>query len=294
MELRQLKYFIAVAEELNFTRAAARVGIAQPPQSPPIKARELDLAVELFPRSKRQVRLTEAGQIFLTHARRTLNCADEARATAKAVGKGLQGSLSIGAIYTAAYTIVPKILRAFRAKFPDITVHLREMSIGEQHEALRDGVIDVGLLRPPLLDPQLDYVTLFKEPFVAVIPSRHRLCQSRRLSLAEIAAEPFVSLPPELSDSVGAVAGQMFARNGLRLNIVQQVAEMHTLICLVASGLGVSVVPASVADVRLRDIVYRPIDMETPLTPVVLATNRAATSLVAPHFIASVRAAFAH
>lgn len=291
MELRQLRYFVAVAEELSFTRAAARVGIAQPPLSQQIKALEQELGVALFLRSKRHVALTAAGSTFLAHARRTLLSAEEARSVARSMGQGVHGAISVGAIYTAAYTIVPQCLRAFRAAFPLVRVTLREMGIAEQHRALHDGSIDVGLLRPPLLDATLDYVTLLREPLVAVLPARHALARQKRVSLAALAAEPFVSLPALVRDSVGAVVAEMFARGGLRPEIVQEVAEMHTLICLVASGLGVSVVPASVADMRMRDIAYRPILGETPLTPLCLATSRAARSLVAPHFVATVQAA---
>lgn len=293
MELRQLRYFLAVAEELNFTRAARRAGIAQPPLSQQIKALESELGASLFLRTKRHVKLTESGAALVAHARRTLQCADDARAAVQSGGQGLRGTISIGAIYTAAYTLVPKILRAFREAYPLVSVQLQEMSIAEQHVALEAGRIDAGLLRPPLSNDRLAYTTLFEEPFVAVIPARHKLRGKRSVSLADLAAEPFVSLPRVFHGSVGAVAADMFTRHGLRTQVVQEVAEMHTLICLVASGVGVSVVPASISGIRMSDILYRPIIQKTPLTPVCLATNRSSASTILPHFADTVGRVFA-
>jgi len=203
---------------------------------------------------------------------------------------GLRGAISMGAIYSAAYSIVPKILREFRATHPHVNVQLSEMGVAEQHKALHEGTIDIGLLRPPTIDKQLEYVTLFKERFVAVMPAGHRLSRKKQVSLADIAAEPFVALPSPLSESVGALMAEMFERNSLRLNIVQEVLEMHTLLCLIASGLGVSVVPASVQNIRLRDIAYREISDRTPMTAICLAFNRRTTSLLVPRFVEVVRA----
>lgn len=292
MELRQLRYFLAVAEELNFTRAAQRVGIAQPPLSQQIIALEKELGTALFLRTRRHVQLTGAGADLVTHARRTLRCAEDARAAAQMSGKGLRGEISIGAIYTAAYTVLPRLLRLFREACPQVTVRLQEMGIAEQHAALRAGKLDAGLLRPPADAPGLDFTTLFEEPFVAVVPARHRLRSKRALTLKEIAAEPFVSLPRIYRDSVGGEVAGMFSRARLQPDIVQEVAEMHTLICLVASGLGVSVVPSSISGIRMRDVLYKPIVGDTPLTPVCLATARDGMSMVTPRFVEIVRAAF--
>lgn len=293
MELRQLRYFIAVAEELNFTRAARRIGMAQPPLSQQIKALESELGASLFLRTKRHVQLTDSGEALVGHARRMLRCADDARAAVQSGGEGLRGTISIGAIYTAAYTLVPKILRAFRQAYPLVTVQLQEMSIAEQHRALEAGRIDAGLLRPPLTNDNLAYATLFEEPFVAVIPAQHRLRTKRSVSLADLAAEQFVSLPRVYHGSVGAVAADMFGRQGLQTQVVQEVAEMHTLICLVASGIGVSVVPASISGIKMNDILYKPIVEKTPLTPVCLATRHTPVSSVLPHFFEVVRNVFA-
>ncbi len=292
MELRQLRYFLAVAEELNFTRAAERAGIAQPPLSQQIKALEAELGADLFRRTRRQVQLTDAGQALIGHARRTLQSAEDARLAVQARGEGLRGAISVGAIYTAAYTIVPRILRAFREACPLVTVQLREMSIDEQHAALNRGAIDAGLLRPPANDSRLDYLTLFEEPFVAIIPARHRLRAKRSLSLADIADEPFVSLPRLYHNSVGAVAAGMFEAGGLRPRVVQEVGEMHTLICLVASGLGVSVVPASLSEIRMRDVLYKPIQDVTPMTPLCLATRHEPPSAVVQAFVETIGKAF--
>lgn len=293
MELRQLRYFVAVAEELNFTRAAERSGIAQPPLSQQIKALERELGADLFTRTQRHVATTEAGRALLVHARRMLQCAEDAREAVRASGEGFRGAISIGSIYTAAYTIAPRLLRAFRAAYPLVTINLQEMGIAEQQAALNKGVIDVGLLRPPFSEDNLDYITLFDEPFVAAIPSRHRLRNQQSVSLKDLAAEPFVSLPRLYHGSVGAVAAGMFAARRLKPEIVQEVAEMHTLICLVASGLGVSVVPASLAGVKMQDVLYKPIKERTPRTPVCLAVSATSASAVTARFVETVRSIFA-
>jgi DNA-binding transcriptional LysR family regulator len=291
LELRQLGYFVAVAEELNFTRAARRVHIAQPPLSQQIRRLEQELGVDLFRRSKRQVALTEAGKEFLDQARRVLRCAAEAREAVGAVGKGERGRLAIAAIYSAAYVIVPRILRAFHARYPRVEVTLAEMSIAAQHRALHEGAIDVGIVRPPTFDTALNYLPIAQDRLIAVLPQRHPLARKQSVSLKEIAAEPFLSLPRALSQSEGARVAELFEGHGLSLDILHEVAEMHSLVCLVAAGLGVSVVPESVSHLRLAGIAYRALATKTPATPIYLVWKKDATSPVLPRLVETARAA---
>jgi DNA-binding transcriptional LysR family regulator len=285
LELRQLGYFVAVAEELNFTRAARRVRIAQPPLSQQIRRLEQELGVELFRRTNKKVTLTEAGVEFLSHARRVLRSAAEAREAVGGAGKGERGRLAIAAIYSAAYVIVPRILRAFHARYPLVEVTLAEMSIAAQHRALHEGVIDIGIVRAPINDAALHYLPIAHDRLIAVIPQRHRLARKKSVSLDELAAEPFLSLPRALSQSEGARIADLFRAQGLALNVVHEVAEMHSLVCLVASGMGVAVVPDSVRHIRIAGIAYRELATKTPATPIYLAWAKDATSPVLPNFV---------
>ena len=294
MELRQLRYFLAVAEELNFTRAAQRAGIAQPPLSQQIIALEKELGTALFLRSKRHVQLTGAGRDLVSHARRTLAMRRGCEGCGADVGTGGCAAKSPSAPSTR------RPIRSCRDCCGSSGRPILRWPCGCRKWALpnstqpcaRESSTPACCVRPPMRRG-LDFISLFDEHFVAVIPAQHRFRTKRTLTLKEIAAEPFVSLPRLYSDSVGGEVAGMFSRARLKPEIVQEVAEMHTLICLVASGLGVSVVPSSISGIRMRDVMYKPIAEATPRTPVCLATARDGVSMVTPRFVEIVRAAFA-
>lgn len=291
MELRQLRYFLAVAEELNFTRAAERVGIAQPPLSMQISGLERELGVPLFTRTKRRVALTAAGEALVRHARRVINTTQQAADVVQAIARGEEGSLSIGAIFSSIYTVVPRALRAYTGSHPGVDLRLQEMTNVQQVLALREGRIDLGILRGPLADPDLDTTVLFSEPFVAAIPADHPLAEKTRVSPDDVAAYPLISISPAANQTFSArMVGTLFDRDH-HLNIVQEVVDMHTLIGLVGAGLGISVVPASLQSIRISQVVYRPFTRATPSTAMQMAWRKDSASRTLQPFVACAQAA---
>lgn len=274
IQLRQLRYFLAVAEELNFTRAADRMGIAQPPLSQQISNLERELSAELFVRTNRSVALTEAGRALMTHAYRLLNAAEQAALDVAEIAKGDGGLLKIGAIFSAIYTVIPQALRAFSEMRPNVTVRLAEMTISQQIEALRSGEIDAGILRGPILEPDLMAQSLISETFVAAIPADHPLALKSMISLSELASAPLIIISPSLSRLYSMKMTTALLERNYSLNIIQEVADMHTLLGLVGSGLGLSLVPASLQAIQLVHVVYRPIKEPMPTSTLQIVWRR--------------------
>ncbi|WP_433441334.1 LysR family transcriptional regulator [Nonomuraea sp. CA-141351] len=269
MNLQQLRYAVALAEELNFGRAALREGVRQPPFSQQIGKLEEELGVRLFERTTRQVRLTPAGQAFVTEARSSLAHADQAAESARRAGRGEAGRLVIGFVGSATNLTLPKVLRRFRTRYPGVQVELRELPTAQQAEELRQGLLDVGLLHAPLAGPAAEVLTtqtVARELLLAALPTGHRHSAYTSLPPAALAEEPFVLFPrrygPGLHDQITAVARAA----GFEPRIVQEAVQMQTIVGLVAAGIGVSIVPESVARLRRGDVAFRPL---TPPTRVV-------------------------
>lgn len=260
MELRHLRYFVAVAEELHFGRAAEVLGISQPPLSQQIQALEQELGVRLFERTNRRVALTEAGRLFLEETRRTLAQVDKAADVARRAQLGELGELKIGFTSSAPFTsTIPRAILAFRQAYPEVHLDLHEMSSREVTEALEDESLQVGLIRPLTLPQGLKAVELFNEPLVALLHAGHPLAGAPGdgLELAALADEPFVYFSRNhgtgLHDQLISLARQA----GFSPRIAQEANESLTIIGLVAAGLGVSVLPASFRRMRIDGVVYR-------------------------------------
>jgi DNA-binding transcriptional LysR family regulator len=260
MELRQLRYFVAVAEELHFRRAAARLHISQPPLSQQIAALEGELGVTLLARTRRRVTLTPAGDAFLREARALLAGAEAAAGTARAIGAGQEGVLRVSFVGSALLSIVPGIVQRFRAARPRVQIQLRERSTAEQLEAIATGAADIGLLRPPVsADPALAVRTVLREATVVALPADHALAALRRVPLRRLASEPLVLFPREQAPGYHDLLTGRLAATGTTPQIVQYAPETITIIGLVAAGIGVSPVAASVANLALPGVVYRPL-----------------------------------
>jgi DNA-binding transcriptional LysR family regulator len=260
MELRQLRYFVAVAEELHFRRAAARLHISQPPLSQQIAALEAELGVTLLARTRRRVALTPAGAAFLPEARALLAGADAAAATARAIGAGQEGVLRVSFVGSALLSIVPGIVQRFRAARPRVQIQLRERSTAEQLEAVVGGAADVGLLRPPVEpDPVLVAETVLREDTVVALPAGHPLAALERVPLARLASEPLVLFAREQAPGYHDLLTARLAATGTVPVVAQYAPETITIIGLVAAGIGVSPVAASVANLALPGVVYRPL-----------------------------------
>jgi DNA-binding transcriptional LysR family regulator len=262
MELRHLRYFIAVAEELHFGRAAERLHIAQPPLSRQIRDLEREVGTPLFDRVPRGVELTPAGRAFLPEARLTLAQAERAQRTAQRAARGEVGRLRVGFVEAATYSgILPDVLGFFRMHLPDIGISLLEMDPVEQAEAFRDGRIDLGILHSPPADADrwLRIEPVYTDALMAAIPAAHRFADRSRVTLANLAGEPFVLFPryaaPVLYDAIIARCRSA----GFSPRIVQEAEGWHTLAGLVGAGVGVAFVPRSLTNFQRPGVVYRPV-----------------------------------
>lgn len=256
MELRHLRYFVAVAEELNFGRAAGRLRISQPPLSQQIRKLEDELGVELFYRTKRRVELTEAGGLFLAEARKTLRQAEEAARVARRSGRGELGALSIGFVGSAAYGVLPELLRGFREEYPGVRLELQTMTTLEQVGALENGDIGLGVLRPPV-DGDLEILPVSREPLVAVLPEGHALAIRETVPLAALAGEDFVLWPRRSGSAVYDRILGLCAEAGFSPRVTQESEEHQVIAGLVAAGLGVSLVIGDPALFSGRGVVFR-------------------------------------
>ena len=289
MELRQLRYFIAVAEELHFRRAAARLHISQPPLSQQIARLEEELGCRLLNRTRRRVELTAAGEAFLRDARAVLEELDVAVATARRIESGQAGLLRVNFVGSALLSIVPGIIQRFRRGRPNVEIELRERSTLDQLRVLAGGLVDVGLVRPPIeADESLTAEVVMRERTVAAIPSDHPLAQRSRISLRTLAAEPLVLFPREQAPGFHDLLTGKLAASGRSPHVVQYAPEMTTIIGLVAAGIGLSPVPASVARLGLEGVTYRPLT-GAPDTELLAVTRTGDDSPLVAAFIAEAR-----
>ncbi|SOB84835.1 LysR family transcriptional regulator [Streptomyces sp. 1331.2] len=289
LPLPQLHAFVVLAEELHFGHAAARLGIAQPPLSQQIRRLEEKVGYPLFRRDPGGVTLTPAGRELLPAARRALTDLADALAAARAVGSGEAGRLRIGFSASLALTVLPGLLDTFRQRHPAVRLDVRELTSAPQITALHERTIDVGLLREaPADEPELRFRTVLREPFVAVLPAGHPLAGRRTVRLAQLADEPFVLLPreegPQLYDRITGLCTDA----GFTPRIVQHAVEWQTVCALVGAGLGVSLAPAGIRQLRLRGVAYRRIDPGTARTEVAVAWRGNDPNPLVRHLLAAV------
>lgn len=274
MEIRHLRYFVAVAEELSFTRAAERLHIAQPPLSQQIKQLEEELGVTLLQRGGRPIELTEAGHILLERARAILADMAIAVTETQRAGRGQTGKLSIGFAGSAMYVFLPDVISVFREMCPDVELALYEMLASEIAEALQERRIDVGFARPQLdSDDRIAQKLILNEPYLAALPERHPLAQRDQVALGDLADEAFVLYPSVPGPSVTELIVSACREIGFSPQTVQEVMHLQTAINLVAAGVGISLVPQAAARGQARHgVVYIPLSpppvLMAPLTVV--------------------------
>ena len=286
MDVRQLRSFVVVAEELHFRRAADRLHLSQPALSQQIRSLENELEVPLLFRNRRRVELTAAGASFLPEAHDLLATLDGAIASARRVHEGRVGRLRIGFVGSALLSIVPAVLQRFRAARPEVELELRERSTVEQLSALRGGEIDIGLVPLPIDDVGLDVKVLVREPAIAVLPAGHALAGLVRIGLARLAAEPFVLFPRAQAPGFHDRLVDAVSREGDAPRVVQEATEMQTIVGLVAAGIGVSLVPSSVERLALPGVAYRPV-IRAPPVELAVVTRRGDRSPFVRAFLAS-------
>lgn len=274
MELRHLRYFVAVAEELNFTRAAERLHIAQPPLSRQIQQLEEELGLLLLDRGARPLQLTEAGRFFYAQARNLLAQAQGMRAMTRKIALARR-QLVIGYVGSTLYRPLPEVIRRFRAIHVDTELSLLEMTSLEQVEALKAGRIDVGFGRLLFDDPALEREVLAEEPLWLALPLEHPLARREGpLRLRDAAEETVLIYPRQPRPSYADQVLAAFRQRALEPAYALEVRELQTALGLVAAGMGVCVVPASVLRLRRDDVVYRPLTDEGLASPLIMSARR--------------------
>jgi DNA-binding transcriptional LysR family regulator len=254
MELRHLRYFVVVAEELHFRRAAERLHMSQPPLSQQIRALEEELDVILLERSRRRVELTAAGAAFYERARDILASVEDAGRVVRRVHRGEVGRLAVGFVGSAMYSLVPEVLGAFVGRYAAVELHLRELTTAAQLRQLESGQIDVGFIRPPSGRTGLAFETVEREPVVVALPESHPLAAAPELELEQLSGETLVLLG---RDESPGVRDSLAAATELVQGDVLEVREMQTAVALVRAGVGISLVPGSVRALAREGVVYR-------------------------------------
>ena len=270
MELRHLRYFAAVARELNFSRAAQQLHIAQPPLSRQIRQLEDELGAELFDRSARPLRLTPAGQFFQGQAAQLLERLTEVRAATLRIARGRRVWFSIGFVPSTLYGVLPEVIRRFRAAQPSVEVGLSELTTVQQLEALKAGRIDVGFGRLRFDDTSIAGEVVTEEAVIAALPAGHRLARHKRLSLAKLSAEALLLYPAKPRPSYADQVLEMFQSRGLQPVVALEANEMQTAIGLVVAGIGYALVPRSVQGLHREGVVYLPLSDPGVTSPVIM------------------------
>ncbi|MEO8143560.1 MAG: LysR family transcriptional regulator [Betaproteobacteria bacterium] len=258
-DLRQLRHFVAVAERLHFGRAAAALHMSQPPLSRSIRDLELRLGATLLARTRRKVELTPEGDRFLEEARRLLAQLEHVVLEVGRMAAG-GGRLRLGFVSLADYGVLPNLLKTYKAARPGVALALREMLSPDQAAALAAGELDFGLLLPPVAGADLEHIVVQRERFVVALPSRHRLARLRGpVAMKVLASEAFVMAPREIAPGLHDIVAALATRAGFAPRVAQEAIQMQTVVSLVSSGMGVAIVPASVANLGRRGVSYREI-----------------------------------
>jgi DNA-binding transcriptional LysR family regulator len=286
VELRQLRQFVAVAEELSFRRAAARLHMSQPPLTVTIKGLEAEIGRPLFERSKHHVKLTGPGSLFLFEARRILAQAERAVQIAQSASNGV---LHLSHLGSATLGILPPLLRDFQRDYPSIELNVTMAGTFHQVEMLRRGEVDLGLIRVPIEDARgLKVTVLCEEKMLIAVPADHPLATHKTVKVEMLAAEPFISYPPPEGPSFEGIFVAACQRAGFYPRVVQYAMQMLTKLSFVSSGLGITLIPDSMRSVRMENVVYLGIDEgKTPfgyslaLAAPIKSTNPAITAFVA-------------
>ncbi|MFI9029843.1 LysR family transcriptional regulator [Streptomyces sp. NPDC053560] len=260
MELRHLTAFVAVAEELHFGRAAKRLQMAQPPLSQQIRQLEKELGVQLFERNTRSVRLTSAGQSFLDPVRTVLADLDTATRAAKAAGRGEYGRVTIGFAGASTHETLPLLTRAVRAAHPALELVMKGQTYANVALAgVADGSLDLGFVRLPVTQAGVTTRVIDEEELVCALPSDHPLARRRRIPIAALADEPFVSFPANAGSTVRDATVRACEDAGFNPRVVQEAPDSYTILALVAAGVGVTLTVTSCQHIQQTGLVYRPL-----------------------------------
>ena len=267
-ELVHLRSFVAVADELHFGRAAARLHMTQPPLSRQIQQLEHQVGVDLLNRSSRSVKLTPAGRSFLTEARRILNLAESASLSARRIAEGRDGTLALGFTASASYSFLPQLLTAARVPLRNIDFTLKEMVTQEQLEALSSGQIDVGLLRSTVDHDELDSFVVSREKLVCAVPIDHALARRRNITLRDFEHEICIGYSPVEARYFYDLLAAIFLPTGISPRYAHYMSQIHAILALVQAGLGIALVPESAQQLKFESMAIRDVEvnMRRPVT----------------------------
>jgi DNA-binding transcriptional LysR family regulator len=275
MEMRHLRYFVTVAEELHFGRAAEKLHMSQPPLSIQIRALEDELGVVLLHRTQRHVSLTHAGHAFLQEARKILAQIEQAVLTTRRAGRGEIGELAIGFISVADYNVLPVVLRDFRSQFPLVNLNLRESTTDVQLQDLAAGRIDVGFVLPPVSAPGIESESILCEPLVAALPQRHRFAAKRGpLALSALSGSPFILFPRRMAPGLYDAIVSFCRAAGFSPQVEQEAIQMQTIGSLVSAEMGVALIPQSLTNLQRTGVVYKPLRERSPMTEIHVAWRK--------------------
>ncbi|MBC5783857.1 LysR family transcriptional regulator [Ramlibacter sp. USB13] len=275
LDLFQLRCFVAVAEELHFGRAAARLHMTQPPLSRQIQLLEHAVKVRLLERTSRSVRLTAAGEVLYRDAAAILRLAQDAAAAAERTGKGLAGRVVVGYTAVAGYALMPALLAAANQALPDIEIVLEEMVSSEQLHALEAGTIDIGFVRPQHASGPLRYHLAAREPMLLALPAAHPLAARERIRMQDLAGEPLIMYSQKEGRYFHDRITALFMAAAGQPQYVHHIGQTHTIMALVRAGIGLAIVPASAAQLRLENVVYKPLWRRDVVAEIYLAWRAA-------------------
>jgi DNA-binding transcriptional LysR family regulator len=281
MEFRQVRYFVAVAEELHFGRAAARLFMAQSPLSQQIRRLEGELGAELFDRTRRQVTLTPAGEAFLPEARKLVSQFDRARDAARLTRDGTAGTLVVGCATSAFYDVLPALLAVVRSERPGISISVRELGSVDAIAAVAEGRIDVAVAHMAAHPPEVEFHVLRSEKLAAVLPVTHPLASLRSIPIESLRAEPFVMLPRRMYAEMFDAVLVACRNGGFSPEIAEEAQSFISQVGMVACGIGIALLPGMTRKFAVPGVIYRPLSPRTVLPDLALAwnTNRPPSTL---------------
>lgn len=289
MELRHLRYFVTLAEELHFGRAAEKLHIAQPPLSQQIQQLEAELGFQLFHRTKRTVQLTAAGQVFLSEVEAIMRQLNRAVQIGRQTSRGEMGQLAIGFVSSTAYNILPPILRKFRTRVPGVNLELHEMTTDRQLQWLREGQIDVGFLRPPIEEDIFNYEIVFEEPLVVALPETHLIANQSSVSLRSLSNELFILFPRPIAPGLYDLFISLCQQVDFSPTVVQEAIQMQTIVSLVAAEIGIAIVPESLQHLQRTGVVYKTMLEPTASVAIAMIWRSNDTSPALQRFLEVVR-----
>ncbi|MCK9216238.1 MAG: LysR family transcriptional regulator [Rhodoferax sp.] len=290
MDLRHLKSFVVLAEELNFSRAAVRLHISQPPLTRQIQLMESELGAPLFERLPKGLALTAAGRTLLDDARRMLGLMDAAKDRAAQAGRGELGRLDVGIFGSAIFHHIPRLLLQFRSLYPNVQINLHEQTKAEQIQALRERRLTIGFNRHVRPAPDLVVETVYQEPLLVALHGAHPLAQQAAISVRELSQQPLILYPNNTREGFADHVLSMFYHEGLQAQVELEVKDVVTAVALVSSGFGLCVTPEAASSLQLPGVVYRPLKAEpAPTVELVCLYRRDDVSPVLTAFLETVR-----